>query len=146
MTAKRLTFYTKHSVQRHENGHPVLVAHVTADIPFVDFVYENILDGVERELKMPCEFGPEKDSEPRTLTSELTVIFLRLSSTALGQVKVTRTLLPDRSIHAVEISADPKNAWQLTSTWKLEGDKFVKESEAIKGKEVWKGRMVWVRK
>jgi hypothetical protein len=55
MTARRLTFYTHHTLHRTPTGAICLRAHVTADIPFVDFVYENVLDGGQREGQMPCE-------------------------------------------------------------------------------------------
>ena len=53
MTAKRLTFYNTHAVSRHAEGHVLLVATITADLPFVNFVYENHLDGKEREVALP---------------------------------------------------------------------------------------------
>lgn len=75
MTAKRLTFYTAHTLSRHA-GHILLSAHVTADIPFVDFIYENHLDGVEREGDMPCGYFA------RVMGRELTLLFFDLRDRA----------------------------------------------------------------
>lgn len=55
-TARRLNFYNLHTLEFRE-GMWMLRAHVTADIPFVDFVYENWLDGCERDCKWPCGYS-----------------------------------------------------------------------------------------
>ncbi len=73
---------------------------MTADIPFVDFVYENVLDGGEREGQMPCGYETEA-SESRARER---VLFIETFAREVSLVSRGRTTAAARPIAALSCS------------------------------------------